>query len=260
MMFYGTESGLEKVPRSNQPGETPMFDGAVCARLGVILFFCFGADSPVMADKWPGDTPSPGGAISAKVVGQYCSGVLSPSEIAELDAYLAKAASELAQKEEAKEGSGFSSQSFEKFSKALAEDYGTKYRDPKACNAGASEDARDMLQRVRKAMAAGTPLFAGEDDPNRKPDSGQVILAKVTGEKCRGTLTALELAELELYLAKSWVQFAKSATDADTLATMEAYKSYGRDIENDFKVPQDCNAKSIGYSKYIAAQVHKSAE
>jgi hypothetical protein len=167
MVFYGTERGSEKISRSKQPGEAPMFDSAVWARLGVILLFCFGAGSPVMAYKWPGDTESPGGAISAKVIGQYCSGVLSPSEIAELDAYLAKAASELAQKEEAKKGSGFSSQSFETFSKALTKDYETKYRDPKACDAGATEEARDMLQRVRKAMAAGTPLFAREDNANR---------------------------------------------------------------------------------------------
>jgi hypothetical protein len=32
------------------------------------------------------------------------------------------------------------------------------------------------------------------------------------------------------------------------------------DVIRDVVVPQDCDAKSIGYSKYIAAQVHKSEE
>jgi hypothetical protein len=109
-------------------------------------------------------------------------------------------------------------------------------------------------------MASGMPLYAGDADPNRKPDYGEAMLAKVTGEKCRGTLTALELAELELYLAKSRVQFAKSATDGDALLTMERYKSLESDISSGFRGPKDCNAQATGNAKDIAAKVHKSGE
>jgi hypothetical protein len=131
-----------------------MFDRALCACLGLTLIFCVGVGSPVLAYKWPGDGPSPGGAISAKVIGQYCSGILSSTEIAELDAYLAKAASELAQKEEAKKGSGFSSQSFETFRKGLTKDYESKYRDPKACDADATEEARVRLEPLLIPIAS----------------------------------------------------------------------------------------------------------
>ena len=134
----------------------------------------------------------------------------------------------------------------------LTETYSEKYRDPKACDAEAAEEAQDTLMKIRKAMATGKPLYPAENDPDRKPDVGEAITAKVTGEKCRGVLTTLELAELELYVAKAWVWWAKNAVEADARSAIEGYKSAERAIANGWN-PNDCTAAAIGKAKKVAA-------
>jgi hypothetical protein len=104
--------------------------------------------TPSMA-KWPGDRASPGGALAAKAIGQECR-VFNASEIAELDAYLTRARQEMTRTQP--------SFDYDKFSAKLSADYAAKYNDPKACTSDATEEAKDLLDRVRTAMKTGRIL------------------------------------------------------------------------------------------------------
>jgi hypothetical protein len=193
-----------------------MFYHSASARLGLILVLCGSVAAPASAYKWPGDSAGLGSAVAAKGIGRRCAGRLSASDMREVDAYLAKAAGELAKKPDARKDSVTGTAFHETLMRRLTEAYSEKYRDPKACDAEAAEEAQDTLMKIRKAMATGKPLYPAENDPDhRKPDVGEAITAKVTGEKCRGVLTSLELAQLELYVAKQWVWWAKNAIEAD---------------------------------------------
>jgi len=135
-------------------------------------------------------------------LGQPCAGLLSASYIRELDAYLAKAASELARKPNAQRTR------HELLRRRLAERYAKKYADFRLRRRYRRGGA---LRKVRNAMRSGKPLFPDANDPDRRPDVDELITAKVTGEKCHGVLTLLELAEIELYLARQRVWWAARA-------------------------------------------------
>jgi hypothetical protein len=130
------------------------------ARIALRLFLCLPAVAPATARIWEPEGASPGGAIAAKVIGQHCPGVLSQSEIDELDAYLARDASERRKKAEeaTKQDSGYKPFAFEKFRRNFAARMVEKYSNAKNCDAGSAEEARDMLQRIRKFMATGSPV------------------------------------------------------------------------------------------------------
>jgi hypothetical protein len=228
---------------------------AAVFRVGVSFAFVLGGllITPAMAYKWPGDGASVGSVLSAKIIGQQCQGVLSASEIAELDAYLAKAASEWAADAA---NAGFS---FEKFVSGLSADYAAKFRDPKACDGDATEEAQDTLQRVRKAMATGKPVLGDRSDPNRRPDVGEVIEAKIVAEKCDTALTALEWAELELYLARDWVALGKSSGDEDARRTFKLYKSSEKDIAEAWRA-KDCTDAAIKNAKTVSGLVRKALD
>jgi hypothetical protein len=234
-----------------------MFHRTSSTRLGLILLLCGCVSTPAFAYKWPGDKASLGSAIAAKVIGQQCAGVLSASDIGELTLYLAKAAAELASKPDAPKSSADGTPFHEMLMRRLTETYTKKYHDPKACDADATEEAQDTLQKVRKAMASSRPLYPDENDPDRKPDVGEAITAKVTGEKCRGVLTVLELAQVELYIAKEWVWWAKNAIEADARSAIEGYKSAENAIANGWS-SRDCTAAAIGKARKIAALVRKA--
>ena len=234
-----------------------MFYRSAWPRLGLTLVLCGSLAAPVSAYKWPGDSASLGSAVAAKVIGQQCAGLLSASDIREVDAYLARAASELAKKPDAQKYSVDGRPFHETLVRGLTQTYSEKYRDPKACDADAAEEAQDTLGKIRKAMASGKALYPDEGDPDRKPDVGEVITAKVTGEKCRGVLTVLELAELELYVAKHWVWWAKNALEVDARSAIERYKSAEQSIANGWG-PNDCTAAAIGKAKKVAALVIKA--
>jgi hypothetical protein len=227
------------------------------AHLGLALVLCGSVATPASAYKWPGDNASLGSAIAARVIGQQCAGILSASDISELDAYLAKAASELAKKPDARKHSVDGAPFHTTLMRDLTETYTSKYRDPKARDADAIEETQDTLQKVRKAMATGKPIYPDDNDPERKPDVGEVITAKVTGEKCRGVLTILQLAELELYVAREWVWWAKNAIEADARSAIEGYKSAASAIANGWS-PKDCTAAAVGKARQIAALVSKA--
>ena len=236
-----------------------MFHRTASARMGLILVLSGFVAAPASAYKWPGENAGLGSAVAAKVIGQQCAGLLSASDIRELDAYLAKSASELAKKPDAMKYSVNGAPFHETLMQRLTETYTKKYSDPKACDADAFEEAQDTLQKVRKAMATGKPLYPDENDPDRKPDVGEAITAKVTGEKCQGALTVLELAEVELYVAREWVWWAKHASEADARSTIELYKSAEKSIANGWS-QRDCTEAAIGKAKKVAALVSKAAD
>ena len=227
------------------------------ARVGLMLVLCGSVATPAPAYKWPGDNASLGSAIAAKVIGQQCAGMLSASEIGEIDAYLGRAADELARKPDVLKHSADGTPFHETLMRDLTQTYTAKYRDAKACDADAAEEAQDTLQKVRTAMATGKPLYPDENDPDRKPDVGEAITAKVTGEKCRGVLTVLELAQLELYVAKQWVWWAKNAIEADARSAIEGYKSAESAIANGWS-QKDCTAAAVGKARKVAALVSKA--
>jgi hypothetical protein len=224
---------------------------SICACPGLALIIFFLTSVPATAYKWPGQEASLGGAISAEVIGQRCPGVLSASEVGELDAYIVKVASELAKQEETKKkDSGHRPFSYEEFRNNLTGDYEKKLSDPKNCNADAAEEAQDMLQRVRKAMTGGQPLLSADD----RPKYSAVIMAKLTGEKCEGALTALELAELELYCAKYLLWMAKNATDEDARYTMQKFREGENQIASGWG-SGNCNAEAVSEAKDVVARV-----
>lgn len=192
-------------------------------RAALTALLCFPLALPASAaSSWPGDTPSIGGAIAAKVIGQQCEGVLAPAEIGELDAFLSRALHEFAHRPgiDTAETKKFD----DRFVPMLTEDYTIKYRDPAACDAAAADEARDMLRRVRVTMVSNRTIFPDPNDPNRVPDIGEAISAKVTAEKCVGTLSALQEAQVDLHIARIWVDLAESQTDADARAIIANYK------------------------------------
>ncbi len=242
-------------PRSNKV--VIMFHRTASAQFGLVLVLSGFVAEPASAYKWPGEDAGLGSAIAAKVIGQQCVGLLSASDMREIDAYLAKSASELANKPDARKYSVNGAPFYETLTQRLTETYTKKYSDPAACDADAFEEAQDTLQKVRKAMAAGKPLYPDENDPDRKPDVGEAITAKVTGEKCQGALTVLELAELELYVARAWVWWAKNAIEADARSTIEIYKSAEKTIASGWK-PKDCTEAAVGKAKKVASLVGKA--
>jgi hypothetical protein len=70
-------------------------------------------------------------------------------------------------------------------------------------------------------------------------------------------LTVLELAQLELYVAKEWVWWAKNAIEADARSAIEGYKSAENAIANGWS-QQDCTAAAVGKAKKVAALVSKA--
>jgi len=97
--------------------------------------------------------------------------------------------------------------------------YAKKYADPTTCDTDTAEEAQDTLRKVRNAMRSDKPLFPDDNDPDRKPDVDEAITAKVTGEKCHGVLTLLEVAQIELYLVRQWVWWAGHALERDAPST-----------------------------------------
>ncbi len=215
---------------------------------------------PAAAYKWPGEAPSPGAALSAKVIGKRCPDILSAAEITELDAYLARAAAELSRsdQEQAAKDTSYRPLSFDAFAVALTADYERKYADGKAC-AGASEEARDSLQRVRKAMASAAPLYPAESDPNRLPYTSEVIGAAILGERCEDTLSALEVAELRLYLARVHLHFARSSADGDARIAVGADRLAEAAIAKSFRVSKDCRSDAVAKARSVVALVRRNA-
>ena len=160
------------------------------------LAFCLLGSRDALAGKWPGEGASFGGAIAARVIGQLCPSVLSTSDIAEIDPYITKYLSESVALEQKKSKQrDYKPFPLDELLQNLTKTYEAKYRDPQNCDADAAEEARDMLQRVRKAMATSGPLISTDGAPG----GGEVTSARITGVMCPGALSGQELAQLELY-------------------------------------------------------------
>jgi len=127
----------------------------------------------------------------------------------------------------------------------LAEIYAKKYADPTACDADTAAAAQETLRKVRNAMRSGKPLFLDANDPDRKPHVDEAITAKVTGERCHGVLTLLELAQIELYLVRQWVWWAGHALERDARLAIDGYKAAERAIASSWS-PEDCTESAVG--------------
>src|SRR5215468_2633786 len=127
----------------------------------------------------------------------------------------------------------------------LAEIYAKKYADPTACDADTAAAAQETLRKVRNAMRSGKPLFPDVNDPDRKPDVDEAITVKVTGERCHGVLTLLELAQIELYLVRQWVWWAGHALERDARLAIDGYKAAERAIASSWS-PEDCTESAVG--------------
>lgn len=226
------------------------------ARAAALALLCLPLALPASAaSSWPGNTPSIGGAIAAKVIGQQCEGVLAPAEIGELDLFLSRALHEFAHRPGTNTAD---TQKFDdRFVPMLTETYTNQYRNPAACDAAAADEARDMLRRVRVTMVSSRTIFPDPNDPNRVPDIGEAIAAKVTAEKCAGTLSALQEAQVELHIARFWLSLANSQTDADTRTIIANYKSAQTAMANGWRAA-DCTAEARSKATGTVALIAKA--
>jgi hypothetical protein len=223
-----------------------------------LLLAALPAVAPAFAYKWPGERASPGGAVSARVIGEQCAGVLSSAEIAELDAFIDRAGGELTAKH-AQENGGDTPFQFEAFTSSLRDTYVADFKTPGRCNDGTAEEARDMLNRVRLAMASSDPLYPPESHPKWRPDISDAMAAKLIGQRCEGALTAREIAELQLYMADIWMRWVTTSSDADARTTMQLYDKVGADMEKDWNA-NSCRADAVARARKIATIAHQSAK
>jgi hypothetical protein len=154
---------LKENPLNTHNMQNSIWAGRLFACLGLALAICLPADA--FAGRWPA---SVGGAIAAKVIGQRCPGALSPTDIAEIEAYIAKYSSEaIADAEQKAKRSGETPFPFKAFQKSLTEKYEKAYRDPQRCDADARKQAQAALRHVRQAMAGGGALLPADPLPDR---------------------------------------------------------------------------------------------
>ena len=76
----------------------------------------------------------------------------------------------------------------------------------------------------------------------------------MTGKKCHGVLTLLELAEIELYLVGQWVWWAKHALERDARSAIDSYKAAEQAIASRWR-PKDCTEAAAGKAKRVVAPV-----
>ncbi len=111
-----------------------------------------------------------------------------------------------------------------------------------------------LLFDVRLENEAGMDRL---NDPHRKPTIDELSFAKRVGETCQGALTALELAELELDLAKYWVSFAKNTTDADARTAMRRYKKLDSNIGSMWRTDY-CGPGATSTAKHVVEHMRNS--
>ena len=69
-----------------------------------------------------------------------------------------------------------------------------------------------------------------------------------------GALTALELAQLELYRAKYLMRLAENATDEDARYTMQKFREGENQIASGW-ASGNCNAEAVSKAKDVVARV-----
>lgn len=224
-------------------------------KLLVPLVLACAATQPAMAYKWPGEGPSPGGAISAKVIGEACADTLTKVELTEIDRYLERAGRELSEKYAAESG-GADMFQYDDFKTGLTATYRAKYQEPGACDHQANVEARDMLRRVRSAMVSSAPLYPPRSHPNWRPDIADAMAAKLTAERCTPAMTAVDVAELQLYIAKVWMRWVNSSSEEDARTTMRIYAKTEADLQTD-KRAGECSEAAIEQAKLVVSVARK---
>lgn len=205
---------------------------------------------PASAYTWPGEAASPGGALSALAIADACDGVVTDYERAEFKSYLAKARREFGTL------AGVGVSGFDSFVERLSATYSKAFRDGRACDAGTSEEARDMLQRIRIALLSDAPLHPADDHPDYRPDLSAAIEARLTAERCRETLTAIDAADITLYIAKAWSRWTQRASETDARLTMDLYAQIERDIAANW-TSTNCSPRAIAKTQRMLAAIRK---
>ena len=176
------------------------------------------------------------------------------SDIAEIDPYITKYLSEsVALEQQKSKQRDYKPFPLDELLQNLTKTYEAKYRDPQNCDADAAEEARDMLQRVRKAMATSGPLISTDGAPG----GGEVTSARITGVMCPGALSGQELAQLELYYGWYWMRYAKTATDEDTRESMWHIKKAEATLISGWDSAKDCTTARVGQAKEVLARMPK---
>lgn len=189
---------------------------------GLALMTAAIASQPALAEKWPGKTPVPGGAVAAKAIGSVCPGILKPGESDELTAYIERYLDTISSRDpQMRERIGG------QVLPELERVYTADYAKPGGCGPGATELAQDMLQRVR-AVASDAGYWERVLNPPVGPLDA--IYAKAVGSACSGTLASADVAVLEGFVKVQMDEFAKTSNEADTAATW----AHLRDSETKF--------------------------
>lgn len=222
------------------------------ARAGVCLALIAICAAPAAAGRWPGDLASPGGALAARAIGQACRDVLDAAALAELDLFLARARTEW-QADTTRSGKAAI---YDEFTAKLADDYAARYRDGTACDADATEEARDMHGRVQRSLASGRPVLPNRNDPARRPDIDEAIEAKVTAMQC-AAVSADDWALLEVYVARSYLGLARMTSQGDAREVLLSFKRAEAILVEGWQ-PSQCEGAAVEAARTVATLARKA--
>jgi hypothetical protein len=202
------------------------------------------------AYTWPGTTPSLGGVIAAKAIGEICPGILAPRDIAALDGFMTRYSREIRRHRPSEHD--VLSTFIPAFTKSMRE----RRLEPGACGASDQEQARDMLKRVRAVHHDGR--FWSEVR-NPRPGAGAALSAKVVAEACPGTLPAGAAARLQQFAETDMATFARSASAADTEATWAQLRAAEQRLAAAMTGPQHCTPAVTAKARKTYLAIEKSA-
>lgn len=199
------------------------------------------------AEKWPGKSPVPGGAVAAKAIGASCPGVLGEVEMGELSAYLKRYLDTIG---------GRDAQLRERIGgrvlPELERAYMADYSKPGACSAGASEMAQDMLQRVR--AAAGDADY-WDQVLNPRVGPLDAVYAKAISGVCEGTLSEADRGMLDSFVNEQMDEFARTSSEADTATTWAHLKESEKRFSAELQQQSMCTDGVRTDARNIAAKV-----
>lgn len=199
------------------------------------------------AEKWPGKSPVPGGAVAARAIASQCAGVLKAGETDELTAYLSRYLDTIGGRDpEMRER--IATQVLPELEKAYLADYSK----PGACDSHATEMAQDMLQRVR-AVANNAVYWEQVLNPPVGPLDA--VYSKAIGSVCEGTLTGADISNLESFVKEQMDDFARTSSEADTQTTWTHLKDSERKFADELSGQKMCTDAVRKDARDIAARV-----
>lgn len=211
------------------------------------LVISIAAANCVHAEKWPGKTPVPGGAVAAKVIGASCPGVLQPGDADELDAYIKRYLATIGSRDP-QVGERLGGQVLPE----LERGYRVDYAKPDACTESKAELARDMLARVR---AAANDATYWEQVVNPPVGANDAVYAKAIATVCEGTMAAAEVASLDQFVSEQMEEFAKTSSAADTATTWAYLRNWEKDYSEELRRQGACTDQVRKDAQGVLAKV-----